>query len=104
VTAVAVEDLHMRFQHLLEEADGPESLDWCRKALEERMARLSIARAESLRDGDWVEVTEGFLAGRAGRVVAHCCRARGSLYVELDDLDLGLPIPLPSRALRPVGR
>ncbi len=104
MTAVVVEDLYTRFQRLLEEADCPESLEWCRKAIDARMAQLGIERAQSLRDGDAVEVTEGFLAGRAGHIVSHCCRARGSVYVELDGLDMDLPIPIPSHALRSLAR
>jgi hypothetical protein len=89
-----------RFLQLMQEADCIELLQWCRQELERRIAGACAEKARSIRDGDMVEVTEGPLAGICGRVIGHCCRAAGSVLVELDGLELGVPLPIPVTALR----
>ncbi len=80
--------------------DRIEALRWCQRELERRIASVCADKARSIRDGDTVEVTEGPLAGICGRVIAHCCRAADSVLVELDGLELDVPLPIPVTALR----
>ncbi len=89
-----------RFLELMEEVDCIELLRWCQEELERRLASAGAERARSIHEGDTVEVTEGPLSGICGRVIAHCCRAHGSVLVELEGLDLEVPVPIPAAVLR----
>ncbi len=89
-----------RFLELMEEVDCVELLRWCQEQLERRLASACAEKARSIHEGDTVEVTEGPLSGICGRVIAHCCRAHGSVLVELEGLELDVPVPIPAAALR----
>jgi transcription antitermination factor NusG len=96
------EDQRQRFVQVLQEIDSPEALEWCREAVEERLAEVSAERARCLHKGDIVEVTEGPLAGNRGQVTARSCHAQDMVLVQFDELDLPEPLPIPAAALRRV--
>lgn len=94
------EEQRRRFVEVLQEIDSPEALEWCRDAVEQRMAEVSEERARCLHKGDVVEVIEGPLTGNRGQVTARSCHAHDMVLVQFDELDLPEPLPIPATALR----
>ncbi len=99
-TSSVPEDQRRRFVEVLREIDSPEGLEWCREAVEQRIAEVGEERARCLHRGDMVEVIEGPLTGNRGQVTARSCHAHDMVLVQFDELDLPEPLPIPATALR----
>ncbi len=95
-----LDDERQHFLEVLREIDSPETLEWCREAVEQRIAEVSAERARCLHKGDVVEVIEGPLTGNRGQVTARSCHAHDMVLVQFDELDLPEPLPIPATALR----
>ncbi len=94
------ESYQERFLRLLQEADTIDLLRWSRRAVDEQTQRFCATRAHCLARGDHVEVTEGPARGRHGTILGHGAYGENLLLVQLEDVDVEEPLPIPATALR----
>jgi transcription antitermination factor NusG len=97
-----MEGFKERFLELVQEIDTIELLQWSHDELESQVSRLNNEAAHNINEGDAVEVTRGPAAGMQGTVIGRAEQEEGVLLVDLEGVNLGMPVPIPALALNVV--
>jgi hypothetical protein len=99
MTPQQTEQYKDRYLELVQQIDSLDMLQWSHSELEGQIARLNVEKAQAISDGDLVQVVAGPAAGVNGTVVGRSTDDDGVLLVELDGVDMGMPVPIPALAL-----
>ena len=94
-----IEGFKEKFLELVQAIDSIELLQWSHDELEGQVSRLNSEAAHNINEGDAVEVTRGPAAGMQGTVIGRAEQEEGVLLVDLDGVNLGMPVPIPALAL-----
>ncbi len=99
MTPQQIEQYKDRYLELVQQIDSLDMLQWSHGELEGQIARLNVQKAQAISDGDVVQVVAGPAAGVSGTVVGRSNDDDGVLLVELQGMDMGMPVPIPALAL-----